>query len=255
MKKGGPVIVETKVIGIVGSPREKGHTSVIVREAMKGAERVPNVTTEILHLADYEIHPCRACSNSKGQLICGNMKECPCKDDMNRILYEKLVNADGMVIGSPVYFGTMTGQLKSFLDRTAWLKMRKFWALRDKVGGAVTIAFGRHGGQEITLMAINAFFFIHGMIIVGDRCPVKRDYDEYGSMTSDTPYINASIVRGKAHFAGAWADSPYGLVEKDKQGLINAQGVGEHVAEVSKWVKENRPKIQRINYYTGKDID
>jgi len=220
-----------------------------VMEAMKGAERVPNVKTDIIHLSEYKIEPCRACSSKTGQLICGKMKECACKDDMNKILYDKLLEADGMVIGSPVYFGTMSAQLKSFFDRTAWLKMGKFWALRDKVGGALSIGFGRHGGQEITLMAINAFFFIHGMIIVGDRCPVKRDWEEFGGVSSGVPYNKASVVRGRAHFAAGWADSPYGLLGKDSQGIVNSQGLGEHVAEVSVWVKEHRPPLETMEYY------
>jgi multimeric flavodoxin WrbA len=83
-----------------------------------------------------------------------------------------LRQVDGLIVGSPVYFGTITGQLAAFWDKTRSLRSDK--ALLNVVGGVVTVAQARFGGQETTLKAIHDLMLVQGMIIVGDG---HREFD------------------------------------------------------------------------------
>lgn len=80
--------------------------------------------------------------------------------------YELLSQADGLLVGSPVYFGTVTGQLKAFWDKSRSLRSEK--RLLNVVGGALSVGSSRYGGQEGVLRTINDIFLVHGMISVGD---------------------------------------------------------------------------------------
>jgi multimeric flavodoxin WrbA len=75
--------------------------------------------------------------------------------------------ADGIIIASPVYFGSITAQLKAVFDRTIPLR-RQGLRLKDKVGCAVSVGGSRNGGQEKALETVHAWMHIHGMIVVGD---------------------------------------------------------------------------------------
>lgn len=77
-----------------------------------------------------------------------------------------LKKANGLVVGSPVYFGTVSAPLKAFFDRTR--KLRNERGLYNAVGAAVTVAACRFGGQETTIKAIHDMMLVHGMLIVGD---------------------------------------------------------------------------------------
>jgi len=134
------------------------------------------------------------------------------------------------------------------MDRTGGLKVRKYW-LRDKVGGAMAVAAHRNGGQEFTVLAIETFFRIHGMIIVTDGPPNDEEYEEIKGITYESPSShNVSIAWGRSHFAGAFADPHYGTIEKDSLGIAIAKGLGRHVAEVAKWIKVARPPFERKVY-------
>ena len=98
-----------KVLGIVGSPRKGGNTDALVSQVLAGA-RAHGAETEKLYLDDLVIRPCRTCfSWAEGS-------ECVVRDDF-RVVVEKLVGSAGIVLGSPMYVGTVTAQMKAFIDR------------------------------------------------------------------------------------------------------------------------------------------
>jgi multimeric flavodoxin WrbA len=132
-----------KIIGISGSPRVGGNTEVLVREALEGAKQ-KGAEIELVALSGLKIEGCRACTE------CGKNGKCIIEDDMQAI-YPKLMAADGMIIGTPIYFGQMTSQTKAFIDRTYLLsKLGK--KLEGKVGGV--IAVGGRAGHEFTTVAL-----------------------------------------------------------------------------------------------------
>ncbi|QLH74156.1 MAG: flavodoxin family protein [Methanomassiliicoccales archaeon] len=143
-----------KVIGISGSPRAGGNTELLVAEALEGA-RSKGAEVEIVTLAGKDIKGCVA------HPTCGQGGKCLIEDDMQPI-YAKLMEADAIIIGTPIYFGSMTSQTKAFLDRTYLLsKMGK--KLEGKVGGV--IAVGGRAGHELTTSVILDFMTLQGMVL------------------------------------------------------------------------------------------
>ncbi|MCD7769862.1 MAG: flavodoxin family protein [Oscillospiraceae bacterium] len=97
------------VVIINGSPRTKGNSDLLCDEFIRGAKESGN-QTEKVSLREYTVNPCRAC------YACFKTGKCIQKDDMAEIL-NKVKNADVLVLASPTYFMTMTGQMKVFIDR------------------------------------------------------------------------------------------------------------------------------------------
>ena len=171
-----------EIIGISGSPHKTGNNSRLIDRSLAIAKD-RGFDVDKIALADTEIAPCTDCG------ICRREKSCKFDDGMTGI-YEKLESADGILISSPVYFGTLSGQLKCLLDRSVLLRRNGF-LLKDKVGAALAVGGSRNGGQEYTIWSIHAWMHIHGMIVVGDNShfggiAVKDvDSDEEGLKTVD----------------------------------------------------------------------
>jgi len=186
------------IIGIVGSPRIDGNTFYLVETAIKSAEAA-GADTEIINLGSADIEPCVACD------ICKATGECAIYDDMREIT-EKLMESDGMIIGSPVYFGSVTSQLKMLIDRTR--PLRGSFKLRDKVCGAIAVGGSRNGGQESTISVIHDFLLIHDTIVVGDGAPL-------------------------AHYGGTGVGGPKGDIKNDEIGIETSKNLGKRVAELA----------------------
>jgi len=135
------------VIYISGSPRKKSNTDFLLK-------RLRSTTGgEFFKLVDLEIAPCVSC------WACRKTHICAIDDDMSQVLVPKMLAAEAIVLGTPVYFNNVTAQIKAFIDRTWALRGQ----LRNKVGGAVVV--GRRYGAEGAITAINAFFLKHEMLI------------------------------------------------------------------------------------------
>ncbi len=93
---------------------------------------------------------------------------------------DDLANADGIIIGSPVYFGTVSAEVKDLIDRSVSVRRK----LKDKVGAAFTTSGHITGGKEITLLTILSAMLIHQMIIVGD--PIEAG-GHFGVACTGTP--------------------------------------------------------------------
>ena len=108
-----------KVYAINGSPRKNNNTATLLKKALEGVKAsTPNTETEIINLYDLKYTGCKSCFACK--LIDGkSYGKCAVRDDLYDV-FEKLSKADGIIFGSPVYFGDITGQLRSFLERFAF---------------------------------------------------------------------------------------------------------------------------------------
>lgn len=100
-----------KVLAIIGSPRKNGNTAAMVNAVCKGATLAGH-ETKIIYLIDQSIQGCIACDACKT----GSVKYCAINDDMQQ-LYRSIIEADCLVIGSPIYMGQITGLMKNFFDR------------------------------------------------------------------------------------------------------------------------------------------
>lgn len=132
---------------ISGSPRKHSNTDYLLHLLLD------RVGGEFIKLTDYDVKPCSSC------WVCRKKGACIIDDEMTSILIPKLLNADGMVLGSPVYFNNVTAQMKAFIDRTWCLRGK----LKDKIGAAVVV--GRRYGAESAITAIHAFFLKHEMVV------------------------------------------------------------------------------------------
>jgi len=150
------------VLGVSGSPRV-GAIHRLVQAALLGASEVPGTTTEFVPLAGKRISPCNGCGP------CGKAGRCVIDDDMQP-LYERLVAADAIILGSPVYYGSASGLAKAFMERIQGLGAAEK-KLRLKVGGAIASGQGRNGGQETTLLGIQLWMHINDMLPVGITTP------------------------------------------------------------------------------------
>lgn len=103
-----------KVIAINGSPRKKWNTATLLEKSLEGAAS-QGATTELIHLYDLDFKGCTSCfaCKLKGGKSYG---KCAMKDGLTPVL-EKLALADAILFGSPIYFGTVTGEMRSFMER------------------------------------------------------------------------------------------------------------------------------------------
>ena len=149
------------VIGLNGSPKKNGSTAYLLELILKTAHQ-EGAETELIHvepLLQSQKYPyCPACSSPcNGVCYRGSILE---------QAFERLSQADAIVIGSPVYFGTVSALIKGFWDKSRKLRSEK--AFINKIGAAVTTGDGRFGGQETTLKTLHDMMLIQGMVLVGD---------------------------------------------------------------------------------------
>jgi multimeric flavodoxin WrbA len=119
-----------KILAISCSPRKEGNTTTLLSEALKGAQQ-DGAEVEPYSISGKTIEPCDAC------FTCRKTGECHIKDDMQG-LYDKMVAADGIIFGTPIYFYAMAGQCKTIIDRTIALN-QPGRSLANKVGGIVVV--------------------------------------------------------------------------------------------------------------------
>lgn len=152
-----------KILAINGSHRKGKNTSEMLKLVLEEAS-ASGAQTELVELVDFNIKPCVSCNK------CLRRTTCSITDDDTAQLLEKMVAADAIVLGSPVYFGNVSGLTKIFIDRTRPLHMVKN-LLHGKIGAAVTIAGMRNEGQEITLQIMEAFLKCQGLLVIDARDP------------------------------------------------------------------------------------
>jgi multimeric flavodoxin WrbA len=187
-----------KVVAVNGSPRKKGNTQAIIDVAAEEL-RAAGIEVELISLADYDVRPCDGCEKCYKKPW-----DCPIKDDAVAVL-KKMAAADGFLVGSPVYWGGVTAQLKALFDRSVMPYQTADFT--DKVGGALTVGGGTHGGQELALSQINTYFLMSDMIVA------NAEGGFYGGMAT-----------GEAK----------GDVMRDPDGLKTARKVGKRMAHLLK---------------------
>ena len=149
-----------RALAICGSPRVGGNTQqllVQVLDVLAGE----GIAGELVHLGEKTVLPCKACG------ACARTKDGTCAiktDDMHEIL-AKMLAADIIVVGSPVYFGSATPQIMALLDRTGYVSRQNNNPLSRKVGGALVVA--RRAGQNFTFAQLMYWFLINEMIVPG----------------------------------------------------------------------------------------
>ncbi len=192
-----------KILGICCSPRRGQSTYQAMQTCLAAArEQDSRIETVLIELAELDIRPCLACGQCKSRLACS------IEDDFASLI-PVLADTEvhGMIIGTPVYFGTMTSQCKMFIDRCVMFR-RNDWLFRNRIGGVLAVGGVRNGGQELTIQAVRAAMLCHDMICVSDGRPT-------------------------AHFGATVFSGIEGGIEQDDFGLQTARHLGRRVAEVA----------------------
>ena len=149
-----------KVIAFNGSPRKEGNTFQAIQIVFEELKK-EGIETELIQLGGKNIHGCIACYK------CFENKDQKCavqNDELNDYI-DKMLEADGIIIGSPVYFSNVSSEVKALIDRSGLVSKANGDMFKRKVGAAV-VAVRRAGGCP-TFAAINFFFLIGQMIIPG----------------------------------------------------------------------------------------
>ena len=198
-----------KVLGIVCSPRRGGNTEILVSAALASAKD-SGAEVELVTIADKNIAPCDGCES------CEKTSKCRINDDMQEI-YSKLLECDGIVFGTPVYFWGVTAQAKALIDRT--FVFRKGRELRNKVAGVVVVA--RRTGAGPAFSAFLNFFNIQRMISAGGAI----GYSDQESISPEARGGGAIAYGGKK-----------GEVRQDRQGMAEAQALGKAMVRAIKTI-------------------
>lgn len=187
-----------KVIGIIGSPRKNGNTELITAHALRAIDQ-EGLDTELVRLAGLDIRPCNACEKCKKE------EKCSIDDDFFTV-FLKMKQADGIILASPVYYGSATALIKAFIERAGHVSRRNGESLRGKVGGSIVVA--RRAGHNFTLAQLTFWFQILGIIVPGST------------------YWNVAIGKEK------------GEVLNDEEGMKTAWNFGKNVAFLLKKLKD-----------------
>ena len=201
-----------KVLLINGSPRPNGNTALGLRE-MEAVFHAQGIETETLHVGNQAIRGCIACNG------CAKKGRCVFDDGVNEAA-AKLKEADGLVVGSPVYYAGPNATVTAFLDR---LFYSTSFDKTMKVGAAAVVC--RRGGASATFDRLNKYFTISGMPVASSRywnslhgmAPGEAEQDEEGLRTLRTlarnmAFLMKSIALGREQF---------GLPEVEKGPMTN----------------------------------
>ncbi len=189
-----------KVIAFNGSPREDGNTSILINRVLDELQK-EGIETELYSLAGKKIHGCIACYK------CFKNKDqrCSVKDDVINECIEKMLEAEGVLLGSPTYFSDVSTEMKALIDRCGFVAKANQDMFKRKVGAAVVAV--RRAGSVHVFDSMNHFFFISQMVVPGSN------------------YWNLGIGLNK------------GDVENDKEGLVTMRVLGENMAWLLKKIR------------------
>ncbi len=185
-----------KVVAFNSSPRRDGNTAILLRHVLAELE-AEAIETELVQLAGKRISGCTAC------LKCAETKDNRChgvKDDGVNDCIAAMLEADGILLGTPVYFGDATATMRALIERSGYATRKSGNPLARKVGAAVIAE--RRGGAMHAFDSVNHFFQISEMVVVGST------------------YWNFGI------------GAEQGAVESDLEGVANMQNLGRNMAWV-----------------------
>lgn len=148
------------VVAFNGSGRKDGNTAILLRCVMEELEK-EGISTELVQLAGQRVIGCIACYQCAERMD----KRCAVETDIVNECIEKMIRADGILLGSPVYYADLTAGLKALIERSGFVARANGDMFKRKVGAAVVSV--RRAGAIHAFDSINHFFTITQMIIPG----------------------------------------------------------------------------------------
>ena len=179
-----------KVVGFNGSTRKDSNTAILVRHVFAELEK-EGIETEMIQLAGRQIRGCLACYKCYVNVNGRCVQE---KDVLNEYI-QKMANADGIIMASPVYVASISPDMKAMIDRATMVAKANGGLLRRKVGAAIVAV--RRGGQIHALDTINHFFLISEVIVPGSSYWNFAFGLEKGDVDNDREGIQTMEVLGQ----------------------------------------------------------
>ncbi len=176
-----------RVVGFNGSPRKDGNTTVLMTHLLQEIKK-EGVETELVQLSAKPIHGCGACY----RCFENQDKHCAAKKDAANEYIDKIIAADGIVLGSPSYFQDVTAEMKALIDRAGFVGLANERMYKNKIGATLS-CFRRSGGMH-TIESMNHFFFSNEIIIAGRAMCVARDK---GDVEKDEEGVQAARTLGQ----------------------------------------------------------
>lgn len=149
------------VIAINGSPKAEGNTYHALKMVADELAK-EGISTEIIHIGNKNIRGCMAC----GACFQNKNEKCVIDDEVNEMI-QKMKSADGIIIGSPVYYASIAGPMKCFLDRAFYVSGSNGGLFRHKVGASVVA--GRRSGEVATFDHLNHYFTLTEMFVASSN--------------------------------------------------------------------------------------
>ncbi len=187
-----------KVLGVIGSPRKKGNTAVLVQKALN-AVREEWIETEAIFLKDYKIKDCQRCDK------CADSLKCSINDDMQK-LYPKILEADGIIMGSPTYYYNITGYMQAFINRLyCFLSIPKedrscYVGINEALGFKFAVIIGVCEQPEESFMGFTCHVMKKSVIDLGYR-PIQTvlatHLDKVGDALKDEKILMEAEKAGK----------------------------------------------------------
>jgi len=184
-----------KVVAFNGSPRIKGNTSIAIGIVFEELQN-EGIDTEMIQVGGNTVYPCKAC------LRCRQKKDGFCygyesnRDDILNMCVDKMFNAQGIIIGSPVYFGSVTPEIKSLIDRSGYVSRGLDTnPLKRKVCAGLAVV--RRQGAGTTLEQINNLFALNEVIIPCSTYWNMAVGREIGDILNDAEGIRTFRTLGK----------------------------------------------------------
>lgn len=187
-----------KILLINGSPKENGNTFLALNEVAKTLN-AEGIETEIINIGKQAVQGCIACG------MCGRIGKCTFNDDLyTKVLRTVKDGIDGLIIGSPVYYGGPNGSLCALLDRVFYSMSRM---LQYKPGACIAVC--RRGGASAAFDRLNKYFTINNMPVVSSQywnivyghSPGQVTRDEEGMQTMRTLARNMAWMVKKLNVA------------------------------------------------------
>ncbi|KAB2954581.1 flavodoxin family protein [Heliorestis acidaminivorans] len=198
-----------KIIIVNGSPNQQGNTAKLLQASVEELEKAHCSVQwlQVPELIASARHPfCTACSNPCSAV-------CYAGTALEQA-FQDISKADAVIFGSPVYFGTVSAQLKAFFDKTRKIRSQKAWLALP--GAVVTTGASRFGGQETTTRALHDMMLVQGMTIVGD-----------GHIDHDCGHFGASAQRP---------------VDQDQDGLLRAKILAKRIVDSARLYRQEKGK-------------
>jgi multimeric flavodoxin WrbA len=190
-----------KIVAIYGSPRRKGNTAMLLDQAVQGAEEAGAAVEKIV-LRDLKISPCLEIYG------CRETGRCIIQDDFQRV-YDLLQQCRGLILGSPIFFYTVSAQTKILMDRCQSLWVKKYWIEQVPFGRknytrkGLFISVGATSGKKLfdgALQTVNYFFDVLDMELW--QALLYRGLDFEGDVLKHPDYLEEAYTRGKAFALG-----------------------------------------------------